>query len=46
MLFFCLPLLVLAAWLGLWGYRRYGYVIWTPAALVVAILLIVAVTDR
>jgi hypothetical protein len=46
MLFILLPLLVLAVWLGIWGYRRYGYAIWTPAALVVAILLFVAVTDR
>ena len=46
MLFFFLPLLVLAVWLGIWGYRRYGYAIWTPAALVAVFLLFAAITDR
>ena len=46
MLVFFLPLLVLAVWLGIWGYRRYGYAIWAPAALILAILLFSAVSDR
>jgi hypothetical protein len=45
-LVFCLPLLALAVWLGAWGYRRYGYAIWTPAALILAILLFSAISDR
>jgi hypothetical protein len=46
MLLFFLPLLVLAIWLGIWGRRRYGYDIWTPTVLIVAILVFSALTDR
>jgi hypothetical protein len=44
MLFFVLLLLALAG--GGWGYSRYGYVGWSPAGLIVLVLVVLWLTGN
>ncbi len=41
-----LVLLLLAVFFGGWGYRRYGGVSWTPIAVVLLIILLLALAGR